>query len=103
MVEQLFQIEDPPGSRGPEPQAVFAPVRVKCMGRTYRAVEADGALCISDITDITRPVLLGRASADGAGGWEVCSTRGRCFSCPPDLLHAVAALRRDLWPPRDPH
>jgi hypothetical protein len=83
-------------------QTTTSTTRLKCMGRTYGAVAAEGTVSISDITDITRPVQLGTARADHDGGWEVHNARGHRLDCARDLLHAVAVLRQAIWPTRDP-
>src|ERR1700759_1959109 len=74
---------------------------IKCMGRTYGVAPVDGGVGISDLTDITRPIPLGTARADGSGNWEVRTVDGTLLTGTPDLLHAVAALRRSRWPGLD--
>ncbi|ACU75297.1 hypothetical protein Caci_6445 [Catenulispora acidiphila DSM 44928] len=48
-VDKVFEIDEVSG----------AGTVVKCMGRTFSAVAADGEVTITDVTDITRPVRLG--------------------------------------------
>ncbi|MER6394795.1 hypothetical protein ABT263_01850 [Kitasatospora sp. NPDC001603] len=65
---------------------------VKCMGRTYGTIPFQGAVVVTDITDITCPVPLGDALPNGDGAWEVRSVGGRSLAPARDLLHAVAVL-----------
>ncbi|WP_405015767.1 hypothetical protein OHV05_00685 [Kitasatospora sp. NBC_00070] len=74
------------------------PAVVKCMGRTYGTAPAQGAVAVTDITDITCPVPLGDALPDGTGAWEVRSVGGRDLAPARDLLHAVSLLRGFHWP-----
>jgi hypothetical protein len=67
---------------------------IKCMGRTYAAVAADGEVAITDTTDITHLVQLGTArSRDEHGAWQVVTARNEYVLTTSDLLRAVAALR----------
>jgi hypothetical protein len=74
---------------------------VKCMGRTYGVTAIGGAISISDLTDITHPVLLGTARANNSGRWEIHTACGGYLTETDELLHAVAELRRSHWPGRD--
>jgi len=108
-MDQLVRAQD--GGPGDPPVATRTlglsevtsrPTTVKCMGRTYGAVAADGSVVISDVTDITRSVVLGTARPDATGVWDVRTPRGARLAGARDLLHAVAVLREAGWPPRDP-
>ncbi len=111
-MDQLIRAGDAEGAaraRPPDPHRALGldevtsrTTVVKCMGRTYGAARARGAVAISDITDISRPVPLGTAVVDGTGAWEVRGVGGRGLASVRDLLHAVAVLRESHWPPRDP-
>jgi hypothetical protein len=71
----------------------FKATVVKCMGRTYTAAAAGGEVFITDVTDITRPTLLGTAyPAEGRATWNIVTVRGAHTTSTPDLLRAVSAL-----------
>jgi hypothetical protein len=77
---------------------------VKCMGRTYGATAADGTGTLNDLTDPTKPLLLGTAHRHTADGWQIRTARDAQLPCTADLLHAIALLRQAQWPPCDhPH
>ncbi len=78
------------------------PTALKCMGRSYSAARSDGAVVIQDVTDITRPLPLGRAEPRSGNLWSVRTPRGLLAACTDETLHAIAALREANWPPRDP-
>lgn len=71
---------------------------IRCMGRTYRVVAQDGAVVFTDVTDITRPAVLGTATPAGDGLWEVTTDRGTKLPGATDLLPTLVALRRSHWP-----
>jgi len=77
------------------------PVVFRCMGRSYSAASHGGAVVIHDITDITRPLLLGAAEAAGDGIWDIRTSQGLPVRQTVGALDAVAALREATWPPRD--
>ena len=57
---------------------------VKCMGRTFSAMAADGEVIITDVTDITRPVRLGVARGrDTDGRWRITSLAHLAVPCSP--------------------
>ncbi|WP_034091538.1 hypothetical protein [Streptacidiphilus albus] len=77
---------------------------VKCMGRTYGATAADGTVTLHDVTDPTKPLLLGIAHRRTPDGWEIRTARDAQLRDTADLLHAIALLRQAQWPPCDePH
>lgn len=103
---------DDPAHRGPTTAAPNAPAAdeapltaavVKCMGRTYGTLPFQGAVIVTDITDITCPVPLGDALPDGAGAWGVRSVGGTSLAPARDLLHAVALLHELGRQPRNRH
>ncbi|WP_460624861.1 hypothetical protein [Kitasatospora kifunensis] len=69
-------------------------MRVKCMGRTYAVTGTTDQLVLSDVTDVTRPLLLGTAVPAGAL-WDVHAPDGRALLRTGDLLPALVALRAD--------
>lgn len=72
---------------------------VKCMGRTFSAVAADGEVVITDITDITRPVRLGVARQRSADGrWRIVGPHERDILTTASLLRAAVALRQAVGP-----
>jgi hypothetical protein len=72
---------------------------VKCMGRTFSAMAADGEVTIADITDITRPVRLGVARGrDTDGRWRIIGPDGRDILTTASLLRAATTLRQAAGP-----
>lgn len=68
---------------------------VKCMGRTFSAVAADGEVTISDVTDITRPVRLGVARGrDADGRWRIIGPNEQDVLTTASLLRAATTLRQ---------
>jgi hypothetical protein len=77
---------------------------VKCMGRTYGATAANGTVTLHDLTDPTKPVLLGTAHRRTPDDWEIRTARDAQLPRTANLLHAIALLRQAQWPPCDqPH
>lgn len=70
-------------------------LRVKCMGRTYAIVATGDHVAVSDVTDITRPLPLGRAVPLGSVLWDIHAPDGRALLRTDDLLRALVALRAD--------
>ena len=67
---------------------------LKCMGRTYVAVNVDDEVRITDTTDITHPFRLGSAKSTAENdAWDVLTSRNDLVATTRDLLSAVAALR----------
>ncbi|MEZ0112455.1 hypothetical protein ABH920_006477 [Catenulispora sp. EB89] len=88
-VNSVFDIDEVSGYR----------TVVKCMGRTFSAVAADGEVTISDVTDITRPVRLGVARARGTDGrWRIVGPNEQDVLTTASLLHAAIALRQAVEP-----
>ena len=72
---------------------------LKCMGRTYAAVAVNNEVRITDTTDITHPVRLGRATSRHENGtWDIVTTHNNLLTTTTDLLSAVAALRESIKP-----
>ncbi|GGZ65371.1 hypothetical protein AB0P12_28815 [Streptomyces subrutilus] len=74
----------------------------KCMGRSYSVLRREEAVVIQDITDITRPLLLGTAEPGDTGLWDLRTPQGLAAGRTCGTLQAIAALRAAAWPPRDP-
>ncbi|ACU71656.1 hypothetical protein Caci_2743 [Catenulispora acidiphila DSM 44928] len=84
-VDKVFEIDEVSG----------AGTVVKCMGRTFSAVAADGEVTITDVTDITRPVRLGVARGrDADGRWRIIGPNGQDIVTTASLLHAATTLRQ---------
>ncbi|MFJ3220230.1 hypothetical protein ACIPLC_30460 [Kitasatospora sp. NPDC086801] len=107
MADHLTQNHNAPSPRPPgqenAPQGDIAALHgtvVKCMGRTYQVTVPDtaAAVTITDVTDITRPALLGTALPDDAGTWQVSTARQPCSTRARDLLHAAALLHEAACP-----
>ena len=86
---QVFEIDEVPGHG----------TVVKCMGRTFTAMAADGEVAITDVTDITRPVRLGVArERDTDGRWRIVGLNGQDILTTASLLGAAIALRQAVAP-----
>ncbi|MFD9335044.1 hypothetical protein ACFWBF_11665 [Streptomyces sp. NPDC060028] len=78
------------------------PKLFKCMGRSYSVARSGGAVVIQDVTDITRPLPLGRAERCSESLWSVHTPQGHLAGRARGTLNAIAVLREATWPPRDP-
>ena len=88
-IDEVFVIDEVPGHG----------TVVKCMGRTFSAVAAEGVVTITDVTDITRPVRLGVARERNADGrWRIVGANGRDILTSASLLRAAIALRQAVEP-----
>ena len=88
-VNSVFDIDEVSGYR----------TVVKCMGRTFSAVAADGEVTITDVTDITRPVRLGVARGrETDGRWRIVGPHEQDVLTTASLLRAAIALRQAVAP-----
>lgn len=74
------------------------PIAIRCMGRSYRARAQGDTVVFHDVTDITRPVVLGEAHRTGNGTWDIVTARGRNLPPATELLPVLVALRHAYWP-----
>ncbi|GAA3080459.1 hypothetical protein GCM10020000_77890 [Streptomyces olivoverticillatus] len=74
------------------------PTLIRCMGRSYRASAQDETVVFHDVTDITRPIVLGTARRTDSDMWDIVTARGHRLPSGTELLPVLVALRHAYWP-----
>ncbi|MFI6642497.1 hypothetical protein [Streptomyces sp. NPDC050504] len=75
------------------------PACLKCIGRRYSVARSGVTISIRDVTDITRPYLIGKAEPSPDGLWNICTPNGQVAGHTTETLRAITALR-EAAPPR---